>query len=65
MINRNTDSMHCLHCMSKEVRRQRISGWQWLLAPLMVPVMCNRCLTRYYYPRVLLYWQQLHHRVLD
>ena len=53
-------NLHCLNCMSTEARRLKLSGFQWLIAPLVVPVMCNRCLTSYYYPRFLLLLDRIH-----
>ncbi|HEX3654686.1 MAG TPA: hypothetical protein VHV55_02710 [Pirellulales bacterium] len=57
------DAVQCLNCMAKDARRQKISGWQWIVAPLAVPVMCNRCLTSYYYPRLLILFERFHSRV--
>ena len=46
--------INCSHCMSRQVRRRGFDGIEWMLAPLAVPVMCDRCLTPYYYPTLLL-----------
>jgi hypothetical protein len=46
--------MKCLNCLSKDAQRLEIRGWQWLISPMAVPVMCNRCLTSYYVPRLQL-----------
>lgn len=51
--------LQCLNCMSKEARRLKLSLLQRLIAPLVVPVLCNRCLTSYYYPRMLIIMERL------
>jgi hypothetical protein len=51
--------MECINCLSREARTLKARGWQVLMAPIVVPVMCNRCLTSYYYPRMFLYARML------
>jgi hypothetical protein len=61
--HQKSNPMQCLNCMSKDAHREKISGWQWISAPLAVPVMCNRCLTSYYYPWLLVWLDGLQKRV--
>lgn len=45
--------MECLNCLSHEARPRWPKAWQWLLAPLVIPVRCERCISWYYYPTIL------------
>ncbi|HWA98884.1 MAG TPA: hypothetical protein VG713_10350 [Pirellulales bacterium] len=48
------DGMHCSHCLSSAARFRPLKSHDWWLAPLALPVKCQRCLTSYYYPTFLI-----------
>ncbi|HEX4132508.1 MAG TPA: hypothetical protein VHZ24_20925 [Pirellulales bacterium] len=39
--------------MSKQATFRKLEWRDWLLSPLALPVRCQRCLTKYYYPTFL------------
>jgi hypothetical protein len=51
--------MKCVECLSKNARRRKLEGWEWIFSPLVVPVTCNRCLRWYYYPTFMLLLDKL------
>jgi len=46
--------MHCYRCLSKAAKFRHLSTRDWLLSPLGVPMRCDRCISNYYYPTILL-----------
>jgi hypothetical protein len=46
--------MHCYRCLSKAARFRELRKRDWLIAPLGVPMRCDRCISSYYYPTLLL-----------
>ena len=41
-------AVRCVNCLSQQARICRPHGYQWLVAPLVLPCKCARCITSWY-----------------
>lgn len=49
--------MECLNCLSNDAEPRRPKGWQWLIAPIVWPIRCERCIRWYFYPTFLVLFE--------
>jgi hypothetical protein len=46
--------MQCINCLSRDAKvPAKASVWERLFTPLLVPFYCNRCMTRFYLPSLV------------
>jgi hypothetical protein len=57
-------SMQCFNCLNKKARvRRPLRYWEYVLAPLILPVHCKRCLNTWHFPTVLVLLEHLVERL--
>ena len=55
--------MSCINCLSQQAKTKRPQGVQWLFTPLSWPVRCERCMTNFHAPTLMLVMLWLSDRI--